>query len=414
MTQNEQKALFRFQIIHPLLDERMGKGELTRLVREASQKQYNIPCSRKTSISESTIWAWYKTYQKTRNIASLVPQRRSDRGKRRKITGETADKLLQLRLENPRIPLTALVKKAEGKGIFSPADTIRMSGIYAFFREHELELDPKAGKDMRRFEAEGVLDLWHSDCMHGPKVIYNGKRITAKLFCLIDDASRVIVSGKFYATESSDSFLDTLWTGFQNRGLPKKIQVDNGGCFRDQRLVLRCAALEVSLCYSRPYHPQGKAKIERFWLTVRMQFLSLLDDTKDLTLEHLNVLWVRYVVEYNNRPHSALRDHDTGKILTPLERYKQDMKTYRYAPQHMPRYFRYSETRIVSTARTISFNNRYYQVPIGYARKKLELRFFRKDGEIEAFFGDKSLGILKIVDLHANYNGHRRPEGGLR
>ena len=145
-----------------------------------------------------------------------------------------------------------------------------------------------------------------------------------------------------------------------------------------------------------------------------MQFLSLLDDTKDLTLEHLNVLWVRYVVEYNNRPHSALRDHDTGKILTPLERYKQDMKTYRYAPQHMPRYFRYSETRIVSTARTISFNNRYYQVPIGYARKKLELRFFRKDGEIEAFFGDKSLGILKIVDLHANYNGHRRPEGGLR
>ena len=98
MTQNEQKALFRFQIIHPLLDERMGKGELTRLVREASQKQYNIPCSRKTSISESTIWAWYKTYLKTRNIASLVPQRRSDRGKRRKITGETADKLLHTRL----------------------------------------------------------------------------------------------------------------------------------------------------------------------------------------------------------------------------------------------------------------------------------------------------------------------------
>jgi len=261
MTPNEQKSLFRFQIIHPLLDERMGKGDLTRLVREASQKQYTIPGSRKTTISESTIWTWYKTYLKTRNIASLVPQRRSDRGKRRKITGETADRLLQLRLENPRIPLTALVKKAETKGIFSPADTIRMSGIYAFFREHELELDPKAGKDMRRFEADGVMDLWHSDCMHGPKVLYNGKRITAKLFCLIDDASRVIVSGKFYPSETAESFLDTLWTGFQNRGLPKKIQVDNGGCFRDQRLVLGCASLEVSLCFSRPYHPQGKAKI---------------------------------------------------------------------------------------------------------------------------------------------------------
>jgi len=250
--------------------------------------------------------------------------------------------------------------------------------------------------------------------MHGPKVLWNGHRITAKLFCLIDDASRVIVSGKFYPSETADSFLDTLWAGFQNRGLPKKVQVDNGGCFRNQRLILGCAALEVSLCYSRPYHPQGKAKIERFWLSVRMQFLSLLDDTKPLTLEHLNILWVRYVDEYNNRPHSALKDSRTGKILTPLERYKQDMKTYRYAPQHMPQYFRYSETRVVSTARTISFNNLYYQVPIGYARKKLEIRFFTKDGEIEAFFCGKSLGILKQVDLHANYNSHRSPEGGRK
>lgn len=35
MTTTEQKALFRFQVIHPLLDERLGKGELTRKVAEA-------------------------------------------------------------------------------------------------------------------------------------------------------------------------------------------------------------------------------------------------------------------------------------------------------------------------------------------------------------------------------------------
>lgn len=414
MTATEQKALFRFQIIHPLLDDRLGKGDLSRLVKEASERRYNIPWSRKTTICESTIWLWYKTYLKTRSISSLVPRNRSDKGKRRKITGETADRLLQLRLENPSVTLTTLVKKAEGKGIFTAADTISMGGIYAFFRDHELELDPKAGKDMRRFEAEGVLDLLHSDCMHGPKVLYNGKRITAKLFCLIDDCSRVIVAGRFYPTETAESFLDVLWNGFQSRGLPKKIQVDRGSCFRDQRLALGCSALEVSLCFSRPYHPQGKSKIERFWLTVRMQFLSMLEDVKSMTLERLNTLWARFVDEYNNRPHSALKDADTGKTLTPLERYKQDMRTYRYAPAQMPKYFRYSEMRVVSMARTISFNNRYYQVPVGYARKKLEIRYFTKDGDIEAFFSAKSLGVLKQVDLHANYNGHRRPEGGSR
>ena len=412
MTTTEQKALFRFQVIHPLLDERLGKGELTRKVAEASEREYAIPGSRKTTISESTIWAWYKNYLKTRNIASLVPKSRNDKGRRRKITGETADKLLQLRLENPDIPLTALVKKAEKQGIFTAADTITMSGIYSFFKEHELELDPKSGKDMRRFEAEGVMDLWHSDCMHGPKVLYNDKRVTAKLFCLIDDASRVIVAGRFYPSETAESFLDVLWTGFQNRGLPKKILVDNGSCFRDHRLALGCAALEVSLCFCRPYHPQGKSKIERFWLTVRMQFLSVLENPDKMTLEQLNVLWARYVDEYNNRPHSALKDPRTGRQLSPLERYKQDMRSYRYAPKQMPRYFRYSEKRLVSQARTISFNNKYYQVPIGHAGKKLEIRFFSKDGEIEAFEGEKSLGVLSEVDLHANCRGRRRPEGG--
>ena len=261
MTAYEKKALFRFQIIHPLLDDRLDKGELTMRVKEASAKQYVIPGSRKTTVSESTIWSWYKTYLRTRSITSLVPQNRKDKGKKRKITKGTADSLLQLRLDNPRIPLTALVKKAEAKGLFTAGDTLRMSSIYTFFREHALELDPKAGRDMRRYEVEGVMDLWHSDCMFGPKVMYRDRRITAKLFCLIDDASRVIVAGKFYPTETAESFLDALWTGFQNRGLPKKVQVDNGSCFRDQRLVLGCAALEVSLCYSRPYHPEGKAKI---------------------------------------------------------------------------------------------------------------------------------------------------------
>jgi putative transposase len=414
MTTKEQKALFRFQVIHPLLDDRLSRGELTRLVKEASGREYAIPGSRKTTISESTIWCWYKTYIKERNIASLVPKGRNDKGKRRKITGETADRLLQLRLEHPDIPLTALVERAERAGVFTGSDTITMSGIYAFFREQGPVLDPKEGKDLRRFEVEGVLDLLHADVMHGPKVLHDGKRVTAKLICLLDDASRLIISGRFYPSETAESFLDVLWNGFRDRGLPKKIMVDNGSCFRDQRLALGCAALEVNLVFARPYKPQGSGKIERFWLTVRMQFLSVLEIGKDMTLEQLNIQWARYVEQYNNRPHSALKDPGTGKVLSPLERYKMDMRSYRYAPDHMPKYFRYSETRLVSAARTISFSNRYYQVPPGYAGKRIEIRYFRKDGKVEAFFGGKSLGYIQQVDLHANSRGFRRREEEAR
>jgi transposase InsO family protein len=67
--------------------------------------------------------------------------------------------------------------------------------------------------------------------------------------------------------------------------------VDNGASFRAHRLQLGCAALEVGLSYARPYRPQGKGKIERFFRTVRMQFVPELDE--GMSLEKINELFFR-------------------------------------------------------------------------------------------------------------------------
>ena len=80
----------------------------------------------------------------------------------------------------------------------------------------------------------------------------------------------------------------------------------------------------------------------------------------------------------------------------------------RTAPSDMSRYFRARLERKVSAARTIRFNNKCYQVPLGYANLTIEIRFFTPEGLIEAFYIAQSLGFIEEVDLIANGNAHRQ------
>src|SRR5258708_25384082 len=57
------------------------------------------------------------------------------------------------------------------------------------------------------------------------------------------------------------------------RGCPERVVVDNGSAFCDAALQRACAKLGIKITHSAPYRPQGKGKIERFFETVRAQFL---------------------------------------------------------------------------------------------------------------------------------------------
>ena len=48
---------------------------------------------------------------------------------------------------------------------------------------------------------------------------------------------------------------------------------DNGACFVDETIAVTCAKLGIRITHSPPYRPEGRGKIERFFETVRGQFL---------------------------------------------------------------------------------------------------------------------------------------------
>lgn len=397
--EKEQVAIFRFGVIFPLLETRnLRWGDKEKILKTLSEREWEIPFSNRTYISRPTILNWLSRYKNNgERIEALFPSNRSDSGRQRSISDENLAALLQLRKELPNHTIRKLIEQAYKRGIINNSDNISAPTIYRLFKQHDKSTFQKQ-EDMRKFEVELSNDLWQADCLHGPKVIHNNKLIKSYLFAIIDDKSRLIVGSRFYASESTDSFIHCFAEALRRRGVPRILYVDNGSSFRSHRLRLGCASLQISLRYATAYRPAGKGKIERFNKTVRLQFLP---DIKDgLSLEELNTKWHNYLEKrYHITRHSSTAQ-------SPLQRYLDDSHLLRGAPHKLPDYFRYQQERTVAQDRTVRLENRLFQVPIGFAKKRVILRYDSLD-RVELFYDKKSYGFIEEVPLHANSRTRR-------
>ena len=82
----EKIALFRYGLIAPLVLEPLPRGELTRRAEEIAARHYDIPASKRTSISVDTLLDWALRYRNG-GFEALAPQPRQDRGQSRTIPG---------------------------------------------------------------------------------------------------------------------------------------------------------------------------------------------------------------------------------------------------------------------------------------------------------------------------------------
>lgn len=394
--------LFRFGVIFPLLDGNLKYGQKTAIIKELTGRTYEIPGSTRSTISGQTIRNWLDAYGE-HGLDGLAPRKRSDSGDHRVLSTETELELRRFRDQHPDWKLTTLVSRAAKNGLFLPSEKVSMDVIYRIFSDYTKERKARTAKDMRRFEMENCNDCWMLDSMVGPKarVDMMGREAirTVFLWAFIDDKSRLVTHGEFYPDQKAESLLACLWTAMSARGLPRRIFTDNGSAMKDARLRLGCADLEVSLTYAKIYSPTSKAKIERFFSTVRMQFMPTIEGAP-LTLRELNRRWSGWLSEYNSRYHSGIG-------MAPVECYMDNIKAIRPAPADMSKHFRACEDRLVSDVRTVQFRNRLLEVPLGHAGHRIQLRFFTKDGPIEAFYQGESLGFLSDVDLVGNSSCHR-------
>jgi len=392
-----QVATFRFGVIHDLVGNvELDPGEQERLIREKCERRWVIPFSDKTRITRSTILRWVKLYKDSGGkLEALANQDRSDHGKSRIIDSETALALLRLRAELPKATIARIIKEMNDRGLVTPGLSLAPTTVYRFLESNGLmKVTAQAPEDRRKFEAELPNDLWQSDCMHGPMVEHHDKRRKTYLIAFIDDHSRLVPHAQFYLSESLESYLKALKEALSTRGLPRKLYTDNGPSFRSHHLEHITASLGIALIHARPYKPQGKGKIERFFRTVRSDFLP---GFRGDTLDDLNLslsLWLSDI--YHQRKH-------TSTAQTPFARFTAKMECLREAPKNLRDYFRKTARRKVAKDRTISLDGRLFEAPVALIGKQVSLLYHEQDREqIEILWNGKSYGLLVPLDIHVN------------
>lgn len=405
--QREEVALFRFGVISDLVCTRLAPGEMAEYIRKKSGQRWQIPYSGRTRLSPSTIRRWVRLYENSdRQLGSLYPSTRCDRGRSRRVDEETILSLVKLRKEMPGLPVVRLLSEMQQRNLCPPGMTISLSTAYRILKQEGLSGRMVTAKvDRRRYEAEYPNDIWQSDVMHGPQVEVNGKKRKAYLIAFLDDHSRLLPHAEFYLSEQLKSWLDSFRQALLFRGLPRKLYVDNGAAFRSRHLERICGSLGIALIHTPPYTPQGRGKIERFFRTVRSQFLSCFFGG---TLEDLNIafdLWVRE--DYHQRNHSS-----TGQ--SPLNRFGLHVEMIRRPPADLEDHFRKEVRRRVTKDRTVSIDNRLYEAPTRFIGEQLSLLYHEhKPDKVEIIFQGKSHGMLVPLDMRVNTKVKRdRPEQG--
>ena len=406
--QKQQVAVFRFGIIAEFVGAvRLDHGEQEALLRQKCGRKWQIPFSNKSRISRSTVLRWVRLYlEHGARLEALFPQERTDHGKVRALDQETGLALVELRRQLPKMPVPELIRRLREQQLVRVGAHLSQSTVYRFLHQQGLMTKgAPAPVDRRKFEAELPNDLWQSDVMHGPHLTCDGKRRKSYLIAFIDDHSRLVPHGRFYFSEALGPFMEAFSLALLGRGLPRKLYVDNGSAFRSRQLEYTAASLGIALIHAKPYQPQGKGKIERFFKTVRSQFLPGFSGD---TLEAINTSFARWLAEeYHQRCHSS-----TGQ--SPFKRFTAKMQCLRAAPENLRDYFRTTVRRRVNKDRCVVVDNRLFEAPVALIGKRVEILYHRQCPEqIEIRHEASSYGYFRQIDLHVNSRIKRDKNGQI-
>jgi putative transposase len=356
-------ALFRYSLVQEVISPHLTPAQRGRRVRQLAAVPHPGPGGTEVRVSYQTINRWKRDYL-AGGFEALVP---SPRQASPRTPGEVLELAAALKRENPERTAAQVQRILRATG-WAPSDRT-LQRLFA-----RLDLNrPAAGEDSQlafgRFEASRPNELWTGDALHGPVI---GGRKTY-LFCFIDDHSRAVMGARWAFHEDVVRLAAALRPALAVRGVPESAYVDNGSAFVDAWLLRACAVLGIKLVHSRPRRPQGRGKVERFFRTVREQFLVEITGTGTAVadLAELNRLFDAWVqAGYHRAVHS-----ETGE--PPLARWAKGISQPLPlpSPAQLREAFLWSERRTVKKTATVSLHGNLYQVDASLVRCVVELVF---------------------------------------
>lgn len=402
-------ALKRFSLISPIINGQAAS--ITAYAAEATKKPIEMPHYGFKNYSPNTISAWYSDYIKG-GIDALKPRPRSDRGTSRVLRPEMCESILKKLKAYPKAPATIIYDLLISEGAFLKKD-VSIATLRRFIKENKANISSDIPKpQMLRFGMEQVNQLWMTDIMYGPYVGTKKKKATY-LLAYIDDASRLITHAEFYLSQDIPSLRSSFKEALLRRGIPKILYTDNGKIYRSQGFEYLCANIGVTLLHHAVGAAHQKGKIERFFRTVRLRFISILKKEALTDIGVLNdkfKLWLHE--DYQKRPHEGL----SGE--TPLDFFLKQSECVELVTDlaEFNRKLLVTVKRTVKQDATISLNNSLYETDLSLAGEKLDVKYDPDDEsgipELLLFRDALPVGTARLVNFSDNSKRKRLNSSG--
>jgi putative transposase len=258
-------GLFRYELIQDVIDPALSTRQRGRRARELAAIEHAGPFGEKIRLSRNTIDRWARWYR-AGGFDALVPQPAAVHPR---TPAEVLDLAAALKRENPQRTAAQVRRILRATSGWAPSDRTLQRHFERLELRGETPASPGGAQVFGRFEASRPNELWTGDALHGP--VITGRK--AYLFAFIDDHSRAVMAARFGFSEDTVRLAAALRPALAARGVPERVYVDDGSAFVDAWLLRACAVLGIRLVHSAPGRPQGRGKIERFFRTVREQFL---------------------------------------------------------------------------------------------------------------------------------------------
>lgn len=389
-------ALFRYSLIRELAVSELTPAERGALVAALAATDHAGPDGRRVTVSPVTLRRWLRAWR-AGGFEALVPAIRHQ-------PTRTAAEILAaaevLKREAPKRTGAQVARSLAEAGVGNvSARTLQRHFARAGLNTRADGRPPRA---LGRFETTEFGAMWTGDALHGP--IVAGRKVY--LFAFIDDWARIITGWRWGLSEDTLRLEAALRRGIESRGVPERVFVDNGSAFVCGQFHRALAVLGVRIVHSTPGHAASRGKIERFFRTVRGQFMVELEargGSRDLgELNELFGAWVEGV--YHRGKHSEIAE-------APIERLKRGRRLRVPNPAELREAFLWAERRTVTKTASVSLFSNHYEVDPALVGAQVELVFDPFDlTDIEVRYQGRVMG--KAVPRHIGRHTHpqARPE----
>lgn len=380
----------------------MAEGNSIRdRIRAVSQMPFTDEDGRSRLFTWRTIETWLCRYNK-HGATALENQTRSDKGHPRKVVLEELQDAIDHVLPklHSRTPTRGAIYRLCIEAGLLHRDRVAPNTFRRLVKQHDMLKPPSETTNKHRlaFAKAHANEMWQADTLYGPYVATAATPAQTRLIAFVDDASRVCCHGQFFFAETVDALIEALRAAFYKRGVPQSLYVDNGSIYCSKEIVQICARVGCLLHHTPVRDGAAKGKVERFFRTVREQFLVRELDLS--SLDNLNRAFTAWVEEqYNAQPHSILG-------MTPLDRYALDRSRVRFLPPNEANdeMFFVEEDREVRADNTFSFKSVRFEAPRHLPDRTIQVRFERRQPKrrVVVYYKGERMGEARPLDMIAN------------